>query len=47
MGTLQMVGGVVALAGYWLFFGLEKPGAAFRRGTSHPGKDAESSSDLS
>ncbi len=26
MGTLQLLGGLVALAGYWLFFGMEYPG---------------------
>ena len=47
MGTLQMVGGVVALAGYWLFFGLEKPGGASRKGPSRTGKEVQRSSELS
>ena len=47
MGTLQMVGGVVALAGYWLFFGLEKPGGVSRKGPSRTDNEAQSSSGLS
>ena len=35
LGVLQLLGGLVAVAGYWLFFGRERPGGALggRRGS--------------